>query len=225
MGDANTAFFHASVNGRKRKMKICSLETDQGSISDQAKICQHIVAFYKSLFGSSKYRGVHLAEGFWIEQEKLDDVMREALQEPFSKKDVAVAINGMKIESAPCPNGFTVLFFKKLWHHLKGEIMGMVKDFNSACLDLKRLNFGVITLVSKVQEANTIKQFRPICLLNVEFKIFPKLLNDRLSTLADSIISRSQTAFIKSRDILEGVVVVHEVIHELNRSGRKGDRF
>lgn len=97
--------------------------------------------------------------------------------------------------------------------------------FNKNCLDLKRLNFGVITLVPKIKEANTIKQYMPICLLNVDFKIFSKLLTDRLTSLADKVISKNQTAFIKGRNILEGVVTVHEIIHELKRSKKKGIIF
>jgi hypothetical protein len=33
-GDANTSYFHACANGRKRKARICSLETDGGGITD-----------------------------------------------------------------------------------------------------------------------------------------------------------------------------------------------
>jgi hypothetical protein len=46
---------------------------------------------------------------------------------------------------------------KKLWQYIKHEIMLMVGDFNKARLDLQRLNYGVITLVPKVREANSIK--------------------------------------------------------------------
>jgi hypothetical protein len=55
--------------------------------------------------------------------------------------------------------------------------------------------------------------------------LFPKLLIDRVSPLTDKVISESQTTFIKGRNILEGVVVLHEVIHELKRSRRKGVIF
>jgi hypothetical protein len=78
----------------------------------------------------------------------------------------------------------------------------MVRGFNNNNLDLKRLNFGVITLVPKLQDANKIKQYRHICLLNVDFKIFPKLLIDRVTLVTDKVISDSQTAFIKGRNIL-----------------------
>jgi hypothetical protein len=64
-----------------------------------------------------------------------------------------------------------------------------------------------------------------ICLLNVDFKIFPKLLIDRLTPMADNLISKNQTAFIKGRSILEGVVTLHEILHEFKWSGEKGVLF
>jgi hypothetical protein len=105
------------------------------------------------------------------------------------------------------------------------EILNMVSDFNKGTLDLRRLNYGVITLVPKVEEANTIKQYRPICLLNMDFKIFPKLLIDRITPIAGKIISNSHTAFIKGRNILERVIILHEVIHELRWSSRQEVMF
>jgi hypothetical protein len=43
-------------------------------------------------------------------------------------------------------------------------------------LDIKRINYGIITLLPKVKEAEKIQQFRPICLLNCQFKWFTKCL-------------------------------------------------
>jgi hypothetical protein len=81
----------------------------------------------------------------------------------------------------------------------------MVYDFNEAKLNLRRLNYGVIILVPKTKEANTIRQTKTICILNVDFKIFPKLMAYRIAPIADKIINESQTAFIKGRNILKDV--------------------
>jgi hypothetical protein len=59
----------------------------------------------------------------------------------------------------------------------------------------------------------------------VDFKIFAKLMNDILTLIADNIISAGQTAFIKGRNILEGVATLHEVLNELKRSKRQGVLF
>jgi len=78
------------------------------------------------------------------------------------------------------------------------------------------LTLGVITVIPKIQETNQIQQYRPICLLNVSFKIFTKVATCRINSGADHIISPTQTIFMRGRNILEGVVTLHETIHELH---------
>jgi hypothetical protein len=89
-------------------------------------------------------------------------------------------------------------------------------------LELFRLNFGEIILLPKVNEAERIQQYHPICLLNVSFKIFTKVATIQLNTVADHVIRPSQTAFMQGRNILDGVVVLHETVHELHRKKLNG---
>lgn len=100
--------------------------------------------------------------------------------------------------------------------------MEMVNDFYENRLDLKRLNYGVISLIPKIKEANSIKNYRPICLINVSFKILTKLLAVRLGTVANKIINDCQTAFIKGRNILDRVLSLHEIVHEMRISKKRG---
>jgi hypothetical protein len=53
--------------------------------------------------------------------------------------------------------------------------MALYDDFHEDKLPLFSLNFGVITLLPKTKEAIKLQQYRPICLLNVSFKIFTKV--------------------------------------------------
>ena len=80
-----------------------------------------------------------------------------------------------------------------------------------------KLNFGVITQLPKKENAVQIQQYRPICLLNVSFKIFTKVATNRITEIAHKVIRPTQTAFMPGRHILEGVVVLHETIHEIHR--------
>jgi hypothetical protein len=98
----------------------------------------------------------------------------------------------------------------------------MFDDFCKGELDLSRLNFALVTLIPKVGDASNMKQFRPISLLNCSFKIFSRLLTNRLGPISQRIVNNSQSAFIKGRYILESVVVAHELVHSLNKSGAKG---
>jgi hypothetical protein len=89
-------------------------------------------------------------------------------------------------------------------------------------LDLKRLNFGVISLIPKKSDPSDIRHFRPICVLNDCFKFISKVVTNRFTEVANSVISPTQTAFIPGRFILEGCVIVHEVLHELKLRSDKG---
>jgi hypothetical protein len=100
--------------------------------------------------------------------------------------------------------------------------MNLFKDFYEGRLPLFSLNFGIITLLPKQKETTHIKQFRPICLLNVSFKIFTKVAVNRMTGITKKLVSLSQTPFIPGRNIMEGVVMLHETIHEIHRKKMSG---
>ena len=96
---------------------------------------------------------------------------------------------------------------------------------HSGDLPLFRLNFGVITLLPKREDASRIDQYRPICLLNVSFKVFTKVATNRVTSIAQKVICPSQSAFLPRRNILEGVVVLHETIHQIHKKKLDGVIF
>jgi hypothetical protein len=66
------------------------------------------------------------------------------------------------------------------------------------------------------------KNFRPICLLNVCYKIITKVLNNRLASCITTVTSDSQYGFIKNRYIMDGVVSLNEILHEVKRKIQSG---
>ena len=58
--------------------------------------------------------------------------------------------------------------------------------------------------------------------MNVDYKGITKVLTNRFSPLAQTVIGSNQTGFLKGRNILKGVVVLHEVVHKLKTTKRKG---
>jgi hypothetical protein len=100
--------------------------------------------------------------------------------------------------------------------------MEMFSSFHKGELPLFHLNFGMIILLPKKENAIQIQQYRPICLLNVSFKVFTKVGTNRVTSIAEKVIQPTQTDFMPGRHILEGLVILHETIHELHR--KKMDR-
>ncbi|WVZ90567.1 hypothetical protein U9M48_036858 [Paspalum notatum var. saurae] len=100
--------------------------------------------------------------------------------------------------------------------------MAMFTEFHKGSLPLHSLNFGTIILLPKGNDVKQIQQYRPICLLNVSFKIFTKVVTNRVVKIATRIIKPTQMAFLPGRNIMEGAVILHETIHELHTKKQNG---
>ena len=140
----------------------------------------------------------------------------------FTEKEVREAIFQMNHNKASGLDGFSAEFYQIFWSLIKDDLMAMFREFHAGKLPLFNLNFGTITLIPKQKEVKQVHQYRPICMLNVSFKIFTKVLANRLVAVADKVVRQSQTAFMTGRNILEGVVILHETIHELHRKKMSG---
>jgi len=149
----------------------------------------------------------------------------EYLTGNFSEAEVRAAIFQMEHNKAPGPDGFLAEFYQVFCDLIKLDLMSLFNDFQEGNLPLHSLNFGNIILLPKKSDARTIQQYRPICLLNVSFKIFTKVATNRLNTIAQKIIRPSQTAFLPGRNIMEGAVVLHETIHEMHTKKLDGIIF
>ena len=108
---------------------------------------------------------------------------------------------------------------------LKSDLVQLFNELHAHRLDISGLNFGEIILLPKIKDANRIQQYRPNCLLNVSFKIFTKVATNRLNGVADHVVKPTQTAFMQGRNILDGVAVLHETVHELHRKKLNGVIF
>jgi hypothetical protein len=93
----------------------------------------------------------------------------------------------------------------------------MFNNFYEGKLTVDILNYGIITLLPKVAGATKMQQFRPTCLLNCLHKCITKVLTIRISPYAEKLISVEQTAFMKGRNIMTGVMALHEFLHETKR--------
>lgn len=121
----------------------------------------------------------------------LSDEERSHSIRPFTLLEIDDVIKTMKSNTAPGPDGFPVGFYKHMWPQYRDLVKEMLDDLHKGVLDIDRVNYGVISLLPKIKDANTINQYRPICLQNVILKILTKAVTQRMIEVADKVISWS----------------------------------
>ena len=106
--------------------------------------------------------------------------MNASLEADFEALEVQEAIKQVAPLKAPDPDGMPPVFYQNDWELLGKDVTSSVLYFlNSASLPAN-LNHTFITLIPKVKNLEFVSEFRPISLCNVLYKIFSKVLENRL---------------------------------------------
>ena len=160
----------------------------QGLVHDQTRMMK-IPLDYKDLFAKEKRGELGIGRDFWSSSELVSMEENEILCAPFSEVEIKYGIFSCYADGAPGPDGFPFLFYQKFWDLIKHDIVRMFQDFHKGELSLRRLNFAMLTLIPKVDNAKSIKFFRPISLINYSFKIFSKVLTLRLGKICTRLVA------------------------------------
>jgi hypothetical protein len=144
------------------------------------------------------------------------------MEREFEEDEIRGVIWIFKGDKAPGPNGFTMAFFQQCWEVLKADIIAVLIEFHNNGNFEKSLNATFVSLIPKKAGAVEIKDFRPISLIGGMYKIISKVLTNRLKSVLGKIVSHSQSAFIKGRQILDSTLVANECVDSRLRSGTPG---
>lgn len=126
---------------------------------------------------------------------------------------------------SPGPDGYPPGFFQKHWSVVEEDVVNFVVKFFVSGKLQESVNESLITLIPQTENPVTLVDFRPISLSNALYKLMSKILASRLKTVLDKIISPNQTAFIPKRQIVDNIVIAHEMLHSMKKSKSKKGYF
>jgi len=87
---------------------------------------------------------------------------------------------------------------------------------------LPSLNSTFLALIPKEEKSVAPDKFRPISLCNVIYKVISKVIANRLKPLLPMLISPEQSGYVEGRQILDGIILTHEIIHSLKQNKQPG---
>lgn len=134
------------------------------------------------------------------------------LERDFGEEEVRKVVKVMVGDKPSSPYDFSMAFFKACWDVLRVDIMKVFSDFHAIGKFEKSLNASFISLILKIPSAIDLKDSHPISPVGGIYKIIAKTLANMLRMVIEKIISKSQSAFIRGRKILDLVLIANECL-------------
>ncbi|GAU30291.1 hypothetical protein TSUD_385120 [Trifolium subterraneum] len=216
-GDANSKFFHGLMSSRRQSNTIISLQAIgrvvEGVEEVRWEVFQHFCNhFRKQTVSRPDMQGLSF--------KTISEDNSVELVKPFLLDEIKAAVWDCDSYKSPGPDGVNIGFFKDFWDLLKVDLLNFFAEFHRNGVLTKGINSTFIALIPKVECPLKVSEFRPIALVSSIYKILAKVLANRLRSVIGNVVGESQTAFIKDRQILDGILIANEVVDDARR-GKK----
>ena len=145
-----------------------------------------------------------------------NDNMNTQLSQEFMEWEVQAALKQMAPLKSLGPDGMPSLFYQHYWDLVGGDEINSILSFLNTATLPEPLNHAFLTLIPKIKNPISMSDYRSVSLCNVLYKIFSKVLANRLKRILTSIIIEHQSAFTKNCLILDNILVAFENLHSMN---------
>lgn len=222
-GEKCNRFFFNLEKRRGKAETIKELKNRDGrSVFNAGEILKEIETFYEKLF---KSEGVDEEKGNVLLQNKTRKVGEEDktdCEKEIETEEIIQAINFLRVKKSPGIDGIGSEFYKVFKEKLSVILKGIYDDvFRKEGVN-PRMGLGLMKIIYKKQGDKTnLKNFRPITMLNTDFKILAKVLANRLKNVVPSIIETNQAYGVKGRDIADITSSIRDIIGYIKEKKKK----
>lgn len=131
----------------------------------------------------------------------------------ISVDEIAIALKSMSKNKSPGSDGLTVEFYCTFFDSLTDILVKLYTEVENNSMLSRSMRSGVISLIYKKKgDKKLLKNYRPISLLQVDYKILARVMANRFKQVLCRIVSSSQTCCISGRDISDTIASIRDII-------------
>ncbi|KAL9975443.1 hypothetical protein ACROYT_G012604 [Oculina patagonica] len=186
------------------------------AVSDK-EILTECEAFYKKLY-SSKIQADSIpldTDHFFQENDTvLNKEESDSIEGLLTDAECIAALKDMGKGKSPGNDGLPSEFYKTFWSDISEPLLKALNyGFEIGQLSVSQRRGFIKLIPKKSEELYYIRNWRPLTLLNCDYKIAAKAIANRLKTHLPKLINNDQSGFIKGRFIGENIRLIDSVIN------------
>lgn len=150
---------------------------------------------------------------------RLSEADRDNLENPITLEELQGAVRASKLGKAPGPDGLTAQYYKTLFPSLAHY---MVKLFNALGTSAKLTKDTMLAHISVIpkegKDPASCGSYRLISLLNLDLKLFTKILANWIQQHIPNLIHLDQVGFIPTREARDNTTKVLNLLQVVNKN-------
>jgi len=200
-----TRAFLQKAKSRAEKTHLNELQVAGRKITETPQLVDACHAFYQDLYTAEPINPSHV-DYFLKSLPQLRAGRADLCEGPLTVQECHEAIKGMKAFKTPGSDGLPKEFYERFFRLFGGDFVHVI---NQACEDgllSPSQRLGYITLLCKDKtHADQLSNWRPVSLLNVDYKIVSKSLSNRLRKVLGDVVQCDQTCSIPGRSAQDNI--------------------
>lgn len=211
---------------RKGKLKIMSSVLDEEGqvVSTKEGVCETTIRFYEKLLTREDLDETNIEK--LVDQHirrKLSESEKMNIDGIIKKEEVLKALKEMSNNKSPGLDGLPSEFYKIMWNELGNDLSDTIAN---VCLSDEipdSWTEGLISIIYKEKgDIRDLKNWRPITLLNCDYKIMTKVMANRIKDVSNNLVSADQSCGLKNRTIHDQLYYIRDFIHYFSETNKKG---
>lgn len=204
-------FFVVKERKAAEKKIISKLEVGDQVLSNHSSIINAFRDFYINLYTEEPI-DISLMNDFLTDFPKLDTTLSDQCEGPITLDEIIYALKNMQNNKSPGPDGLTKEFYQSFSHLLFPVLVQLYKIISDSGILTESQRLSYITLICKDPDhSEQLKTWRPISLLNYDYKILSKIITNRLSNVMENLIHPDQASGVRTRSILDNAHLLRNI--------------
>ena len=202
--------YYLNLEGKnyKRKNRCTIIDSKGNTVVGTKEVLQEQFNFYQELYRKKQEFNQKDFDAFMkdIKAPKVKDKDREMLDAEISMDELQEAIFSSKLDKVSGSDGLPVEFYHHFFNKIKVDLLKVMNKVARVGLHTTAKQ-GIISLIEKPgKDLNYLTQWRPLSLLNVDGKIYMKILAKRLEKVTGYLLHEDQSGFQKKRSIHDNLM-------------------
>ena len=219
-GERPTRYFFNLEHERVDRNGVSSILNDQGTeVFTSVEIEQVHRSFYSKLFSEEPIDPDYTASCLRSVTTSLSPLQCNSCEGLLTLDELSAAVRSLSVGKSPGSDGLTVEFYLAFWDILGPLLLRVANEcFRDGELAASMKNSVTRLIFKKRGDRKDLKNWRPISLLNVDYKIISKVITTRLSHVLEDIVHPDQTCSVPGRSSFANVTLLRDVLDYIQRT-------